>query len=511
MKTKHIGIDLGTTNSAISILDSFGKPEIIPTDGERVTPSVVSFPADETTTVIVGGQARELLKTEPEAVIQLVKREMGSDTVYKRRSAQYTPQQISALIIKKLIEGAEKVHGKISDVVITVPANFSEASRRATIQAGEIAGVKVAHIINEPTAAALAYAASGNALSGNVMIFDLGGGTFDVTITKIDGKSVTCIASQGDSHLGGADFDHKLYELISSAYQAEHGVALPAGPDSAGEYYAFLNEAEKLKIMLTKREKGVSLIHGPKGTCKVEITRSQFEAAISGLLTKTELLIEAVLDEVKMTPKDIDYVLLVGGSTRVPAVRECLTKLMGKIPLDAVNPDEAVALGAAIYAGLKGGELTTAQQYNLQAVTLTEVANHYYGTIIVYGDEALGRLEDKVSVIIPKNMQIPAEDSGMFQTLVHNQTAIRIRITQSVENTEDPSQVNVVHEGTMLLPAGRPAGQPVKATYKYDSNQIMHCVFEDTNSGTKYFAELGPEILGSVETQAAAIKTFKLD
>lgn len=505
--SKSIGIDLGTTYSAIAILDEFGKPEIISVDGDRITPSVVAFPAKEPNLVLVGRDAKQTLEIEPSAVTQTVKRDIGTDKSYQRRGGTYSPQQISALVLKKLIEGAQAIHGKIDSVVITVPANFADASRRATIQAGEIAGVKVSHIINEPTAAALAYASSGTALGGNMLIYDLGGGTFDVTIAKVKGREVECITSQGDNRLGGADFDLKIYELMCGAYQHEHGVSLPTNPDdTGGSYYDFLARAEKCKIALSKRETATVVVEGPKGTSRLEVSRRDFEDRISTLIARTEMLVENALEDAKMKPGDIDHILLVGGSTRVPAVRESITKLMGKVPLDSVNPDEVVALGAAIYAGLKSDSLSIAQRERLQDIRVAEIANHYFGTIAINEVGDTGRVEPRVSVILPKNTLIPAEMSDTFYTVGNNQTVVNVRITQCGYDTNDPTVVHIIHEALFHLPPGRPSGQPIKATYRYDSNQVMHCEFLDENSGRKHVAQINPNNAASSVAQAASLK-----
>lgn len=508
--SRLIGIDLGTTYSAIAILDEFGKPEIVSTDGERITPSVVAFPPDDSSLVLVGRDAKEALQHEPETVVQGVKRSMGTDTKFPMRGTDYTPQQISSLVLKKLIEGAEKIHGKIDSVVITVPANFSEASRKATMQAGEIAGVKVSNIINEPTAAALAFAASGNALSGTIMIYDLGGGTFDVTIAKVVGKTVECITSQGDSRLGGTDFDRKLYDIIRERFAKETGFSLPEKPDREGKFYEVLDKAEALKITLSKRDVArTTIIHETAGSCRVEIDRSDFEEKISNLIGKTEMLVETALEDANMKASDIDYILLVGGSTRVPAVRESIRKLMRKEPIDAVNPDEAVALGAAIYAGLKSDTLSASQRQTLNDIKMSDVANHFYGTIAVHYDEERDTAEPQVSVIIPKDTPIPARRSETFRTIKDGQTEVHVRITQSAEDVDDPQFVNIVHEGYFKLPGGRPAGQAIIATYSYDENQTMHCQFKDESSGRTYDATL--DQLGSTEEQSAKLKDFVID
>lgn len=510
--SKPIGIDLGTTYSAIAVLDEFGKPEIVPTDGERITPSVVSFPPDDPNLVLVGRDAKGALQHEPESVIQYVKREMGTDVTFPMRGEDYTPQQISSMVLQKLIKGAEQIHGDVDSAVITVPANFSEASRKATMQAGEIAGIKVSNIINEPTAAALGFAASGNALSGTLMIYDLGGGTFDVTIAKVLGKEVECITSQGDSRLGGTDFDRKLYEIIREIFKRENGFDLPEKPDEAGKYYELLGKAEALKITLSKRDVArTSIIHEEAGSCRIEISRAEFEEKISNHLATTEMLVETALEDAKMEVSDIDHILLVGGSTRVPAVRESIRKLMGKDPIDAVNPDEAVALGAAIFAGLKSETLSASQKQHLDGIKMSDVANHYYGTIALGYDGERGSQELGVTIIIPKDTPIPARKSHNFSTVSDGQTVIRVSITQSDEEESDPQFVNIIHEGEFELPSGRPAGRPITATYSYDENQTMLCIFKDEESGETYKATLGPEKIGSTEEQTASLEDFVID
>ncbi len=223
------------------------------------------------------------------------------------------------------------------------------------------------------------------------------------------------------------------------------------------------------------------------------------------------MLVETALEDAKMEPSDIDHVLLVGGSTRVPAVRESIRNLMGQNPIDSVNPDEAVALGAAIYAGLKSDSLSAAQRQQLDDIKMSDVANHYYGTIAVGYDEETGTEEPRVSVIIPKNTPIPVRESRTFRTIVEGQVSVHVQITQSAEDVTDPQFVNIVHEGDFKLPAGRSSGQPIKATYSYDENQIMHCIFLDESSGRKYEATLGPDKLGSTAEQSASLNDFVID
>jgi len=511
---KPFGIDLGTTNSAIAVLDEFGKPEIIPTDGERITPSVVAFPSDEPDKIFVGGEAKDnILQFEPDCVVTEVKRKIGTDAVYRFRGESYGPEQISAMVLKKLAEGAAKLHGRVGAAVVTVPANFSDAERRATMQAGEIAGFDVSHIINEPTAAALAYVASGSALSGRLMVYDLGGGTFDVTIAEVRGNDVEIITSEGDRELGGGDFDRKIYEVVRSLYKEQTGIDLPASPDLEGIYHQALAECEKLKIQLSKRDTARAAFSPsgkgqPMQSARIEIHRSDFERDVSVLISRAEMLVETALDSAGLEPQQINHVLLVGGTTRVPAVRESIRRIMGQNPLESVNPDEAVALGAAVYAGMKSGSLTSLQKERVQGMRLSEVANHYYGTISLSFDEQRGKEELVVSTIIAKDTPIPTEKAETFYTVAPNQTTIHVRITQSGENTTDPQFATIVEEFDFALPPGRPAQQPIKVTYAYDENQVMRCTFLDVNSGKSISRSVEIGNLTETKQKAASLKDF---
>ncbi|MDC0048741.1 Hsp70 family protein [Verrucomicrobia bacterium] len=508
---KPVGIDLGTTNSAIAILDEFGKGEIVPVDSDRVTPSIVSFPTDENI-VSVGRQAKNDLISDPSSVVQHVKRDMGTNKTYSVREHEYNPQQISSFTLKRLYEYTKNEQGEIGPVVITVPAAFNEAQRQATMQAGELAGFNVGHIINEPTAAALAYASSGNSLSGKVMIYDMGGGTFDVTIAKIENKDVNCITSQGDLKLGGIDFDEAIYEIIRKQYRNEHKAELPDPDDENGKHFEFLIKAEELKISLSKREKAVTTIYGDSGPCRIEITRSEFEGAISTLIAKSEMLCETALDDAGIKPSEIDNVILVGGSTRIPAIRDSIKKLTGKDPLDNVNPDECVAIGAAIYSGLKSQDLTPAQKQAMSDIAIKDVCGHFYGTKYLNVDEKTEIQEMAVKTLIKKDTPIPVEVSETFYTVYEDQDSVHIEITQAQEDVSDPAFVMVVHEGTFELPKGRPAQQPIKVTYRYTGNATMEAEFLDVNSKRKYLATLDMESIGgSTAELSAGVNDFEIE
>ena len=491
--SRLVGIDLGTTFSAIALLDDIGKPEIVPNaDGDRITPSVVYFPEDEPGKSLVGDVAKKSAAYCPGRVIQHVKRKMGSDDEYKLDGKSYSPTEISSLILKKLVQEAAQQKGEIGNAVITVPANFLESARKATMDAGELAGLEVSHIINEPTAAGLFYAATAN-VSGRVLIYDLGGGTFDVTVADIANKEVRVVTSLGDQHLGGADFDRKILEILQERYQEKYGK--PLFSDDAGSY-AYLADAEELKKTLSKRPKAGVMVNGEAGPLKVEIERADFEEAISTYVAKTVTLIDGVLDEARCQASDIDHVLLVGGSTRVPLIERTLASSLGKAPTRSVNVDEAVALGAAIYAGLKAPrrELNAAQCAAIAEIKITDVCNSFFGTISVDVNPTTGRHEHTNAIILERNTPLPTSNTKSFQTLGDGQMEIECTVTQSQFPETDPEFVNVIDKAMFTgLPANRAAGCEIQITFSYDVNERMHCVFLDVESGLKHEAVLKPE------------------
>ena len=346
-----IGIGINCSGISLATVDSKGSPQIVPIDGEQTIPCAVAFPPDDPNLVLVGRDAQEALGHEPQSVVTDLVSQLGSNKSYLFRDVYYTPQQILGLLLKGLLKRAETVIGNIELAVITVPANFSEASREATLQAGEIAGIKAPRLINKYSAAALAFAASGNARSGTLLICDMNSNTSDVTIAKVLGKEVECITSQGDSRLGGTNFDWKLYEFIREIFHRENGFDLPEKPDQAGKYYELLDRAEALKITLSTHDVARTLIiHEDAGCCRVEISRTEFEESISHHLATFEMLIEAALEDAEITPVEIDHVLLIGADTNIPAVRTSIANTLSKEPSTFVRDDDAPTLGAAIYS-----------------------------------------------------------------------------------------------------------------------------------------------------------------
>ena len=489
-----VGIDLGTTMSAIALLNSVGKPEIIPNkEGERLTPSFLYFESGNK--IRVGGIAKNYSGQEPDNVAKEFKRQMHNSAFRLTIGGnEYSPSMLSSHVLKKMVQDASMQIGDIRDVVISVPAYFKEQERNATIEAGRLAGLNVTAIINEPTAAALYYASSNN-VTGKGIIYDLGGGTFDVTVTETDGKDVKIITSVGDHHLGGVDFDIAILELLQEKYRQETASELFKENDQ-GSRNEFLIEAEEVKKDLSARSSSRKRIAGEGGKATIEITRQEFEEKISTLISRTELLVEQALDEADIEESDLAYVLLVGGSTRVPLVQGSVKKLLGLEPLNAVNVDEAVALGAAIKAGLVAVQSNPTQvsssiAQEMNSINLGEVTNASYGTISVGIDEHTQLPVLKNTIIIKKNTPIPCEKTDTFFTMSEGQDELNFKLTQG-EDT-DPDFVNIVMEKNMLLPSGRADSQPIEVTYKYDENQIMTCIVRDVNSGEvkTFTAELG--------------------
>lgn len=481
---KLIGIDLGTVHSAVSYLDDMGKPHIIHNnDGDNLVPSVVSF--EDKATYTIGIEAKKDLDNKNR--FEMFKRDMGFDKKYKSSFGQeYTPTDLSSLILKDLFKIAKSKVGDISEAVVTVPANFTNQAREATLEAGKMAGFNVNHIINEPTAAALYYSyTSKEKLSGNYAFYDLGGGTFDVSIVKIFGDDIKILASEGVAKLGGRDFDKKLQEVVFKKYKDKTGDNLPE------EEYD-LNKVEEDKKSLSKRE-SIKLSFG-RGSDRVQIliTKKEFETAISALVTQAEILCESAVKQSGLDISDIKAVFLVGGSTRVPFVRESINKVFKKEPISRDNPDEVVSLGASVYCGCKTDQvnLNPIQKAHIQKVDLQEITNHYFGTIVVRGSFEDRKYEKINAILISKGSKIPCSKSETFETIRDGQSNIECEVTQSSHEEIDPSFVNIIWKGDLELPQNRPAGQKILITYSYDSNQIMNCEFLDVASGIKKTIDL---------------------
>ncbi len=472
---ESVGIDLGTTFSSMAYLDGKLIPQmVIDTSGKSVVPSVILFDDDE---ILVGDMALEQSVLSPEWVVQFIKVHMGEDWRKEFRGHTYTPESLSAIILGHLVKEAEKQNfGAIRSAVITVPAYFNEKRRRATQQAGEIAGLKVIGTLNEPMAATLAYGLHQQEREQNVVVYDLGGGTFDVTVVKISPREIVELATSGDRQLGGKDWDQTLIDLVAAEFQQAHGLDPRQFPDS---HQNLLLASEKAKRQLSVRERAkISCLAGNKQH-QTEITRHQFEALTLGLLESTKLTTEIAMEEAGLTWSQIDRVLLVGGSTLMPAVHSMLEQVSGKKPEFGVNPVIAVALGAAVYA------------YTLEAdLGLTLVERPRTGITFVTAHGVGLRVRDesgrnwKNSVLIPKNSQVPAIGTRRYVCAeeINEQTVIRIEVTQG--DSEDVNLVEVLGKATIEgFPRNEPAGQPVDVNLEFDKQGRLHMKAIFANTG----------------------------
>ena len=489
---KAVGIDLGTTNSVVAATMEGGQAEVIPNaEGARVTPSVVAFTEDGQR--LVGQVAKRQAILNPEATIYSAKRFIGrkwgevdeeskivsykvvkgpSDAVrFEVRGKQYAPEEISAQVLRKLADDAGKFMGeRVTEAVITVPAYFNDAQRQATKDAGQIAGLEVLRIINEPTAAALAYGLDKKGQE-TVLVFDLGGGTFDVSLLDVGDGVVEVRASSGDGHLGGDDFDKRVVDWIADEFKREQGIDLRSDPQALQRLY---EAAEKAKVELsstTTTQINLPFVtadaSGPKHLA-MSLSRSKFEQLVADLIERTRRPVEQALSDAKLTADDIDEVILVGGSTRIPAVQELVRRLTGgKDPNMTVNPDEVVAIGAALQAGVLKGEV--------EDVVLLDV------TPLSLGLETLGGVMTKV---IERNTTIPARRTEVFSTAEDNQTAVDVVVLQGErELAADNRQLARFRlEGIPPAPRGTPQ---IEVTFDIDANGILNVSARDKDTGAE--------------------------
>lgn len=486
------GIDLGTTFSELAILNAIGKPEIIPNaDGERIMPSAIYFDEEDTGLVRVGLEAIHSRHLNAKRAVRWVKRHMG-DADYKLTidGKDWSATDLSSLILKKLKQDCSEEHGEIKDTVISVPAHFDEVRRKATMEAGAMAGLNVIGIVNEPVAAALYYATT-RTVTGKVLVYDLGGGTFDVTIMDVKGHQMDIICSQGDHALGGIDFDSKILEIFEKSYREKFNTELITSEEDRAKYE---DEAEDIKKTLSRRDVAKKMLYGSAGSMKVEITREMFEKATASLMERTDILVEVALDEAHLKPDQVNTVLLVGGSTRMPIVSKRLEKIFGFPPETSVNVDECVALGAALHAGLtmlreKPAEVAVGISSGLKDINLVDVCNHSYGTVCAPVDKETGKRIIQNRIILHKNTPLPCQATQTFYTVAKGQKAVEVTITQGEDTSVE--YVNKIATHIFELPPDRPAECPIKVTYSYDVNQRMHCKFEDVESGRTLEVALG--------------------
>jgi molecular chaperone DnaK len=482
---KAIGIDLGTTFSAAAHIDAYGKPQIIPnTESERITPSVILFDGSN---VVVGTLAKNSAVAEPEKIVDFVKREMGKPKEQFHREfggKKYSAEELSALILKKLKVDSEKYLGQpVTDAVITVPAYFNDAERTATITAGQLAGLNVLQIINEPTAAALAYGLDKLDQEQTVFVFDLGGGTFDVTIMRIHDHKLEMIATNGDHRLGGKDWDDVIVNLVAEEFDRVHGKTPLLDLQS---YQDLHNRALAAKIQLSSRPRGVIVYHSEGKSVKLELTRKEFEKKTRHLLEKCKTICEMVMQEAKMKWDKIDKVLLVGGMTRMPMIRDMIAGLSSVPVVDQVNPDEVVAVGASIQgvlsqlneetmSGVKILDDATRKQFSSLdggLIQVTDITSHTLG--VVLWDER--HLQEYVFPMIRKMTAIPAVMKNSFGTATANMQRAVVKVVEG-ESTL-PADCTPLGVCDVQLPPFLPKGSPVELTYQYNANQVLEVAVE---------------------------------
>jgi molecular chaperone DnaK len=522
-----LGIDLGTTFCAMAHINSYGKVAIIPNaENERVTPSVVLMDGKA---AVVGSVALQNAVAEPEKIVDYVKREMGKSVAQFHREfggVKYSAEQISALIIKKLKEDAERYLGEsVTDAVITVPAYFNDAERTATIHAGQLAGLNVLRVLNEPTAAALAYGVDQSEKDETVMVFDLGGGTFDVTLMRIQGGHLQMLASNGDHRLGGKDWDDVILHWAAEEFERLHGVNPLLDLQS---YQELQGRALIAKIQLSARERSM-LVHSYDGrSMKLEVTRLAFEDRAQPLLERCKTICSIVMNEARLRWRDLDRIVLTGGMTRMPSVRRMIAELGNGVPVDdSLSPDEAVAIGAAIQGtlmaldaedgssnrGRRTGDAALSPAVREQfsgrdgsVLRVSDVSSHTLG--VVLWDHA--SREEYVFPMISKATPIPTQVRNSFALARDNMQKATVRVVEGESSM--PGECTPLGICRIELPYQLPQGSPVKVTYSYNSNQVLEVVVEAAGRESRAVidrnAGLSPEELRRAAADLCKLKVW---
>lgn len=502
-----VGIDLGTTFSVVCHLDDLGRPQtLINAEGDKITPSVVFF---EGGNIVVGKEAVKAIATDAEGVAECAKRDLGHRMFHKTLGGrQYPPEALQAWVLNKLRLDAQKQIGEFAKVVITVPAYFDEVRRKATQDAGYMAGFEVLDIINEPTAAAVAFGfqqgylkAEGGSQPRNILVYDLGGGTFDVTVMEISGHNFNALATDGDVQLGGRDWDQRLVDFVAEEFVRKHGIDPREEPNTAGRLW---RECEDAKRTLSARMKA-SIACDYKGQAvRLEITRQKFHEMTQDLLDRTAFTTRQTLQAAGLQWTDIDRVLMVGGSTRMPAVAEMIKQLSGKDPDCSVSPDEAVAHGAALHAGI----LLSKYHGKAPSFRIRNVNSHSLG--VVATDAKTKRSRN--AIVIPRNTPLPVTAKRVFKTQKAGQRSILVQIVEGESmSPDDCSQIGKC--SIRHLPANLPAQTPIEVRFRYEENgrltvmvhvadtdkQLQHEIMRENslthdqlNSWRKYISNVPP-------------------
>ncbi len=471
-----IGIDLGTTTTLIATLSQSGDAVIINNQaGEKLTQSAIWF--EDANRANIGTEAKKMVGVADNVFVEF-KRDMGDEKiVHKVFDKELLPRDLSAIVLRQIREQYEAVHGKVDAVIITIPANFTDQARADTIKAAEAAGFNLTEdaLVNEPTAAAIYYAGtSPTKLVGNFLVYDFGGGTFDATILKVNGDDIKVITSMGVQRLGGKDLDEKLSELIARKYETITGQKFDEKECNLQKH-----EVEQYKHTLSVREKVSVPLRTPAGIVRMEITRDEFNEAISALVAQAEMAVDAALLAAKLSPSDLAGVFLAGGSTRVPALTESLERQLGLKPM-AKNVDEAVALGACLYAGIRNKDkLSAGQKQQIAAKKVQDVTPHFFGT--TYFNRQRGIKLNKT--IIAKDTPLPCSVTESFSRGERQGDSVHFEITQCSRDEEDVAFVNVIWEGYFKDLPKVAQETEIQVTYSYDLNGIMKCKVLDVMSG----------------------------
>lgn len=459
-----LGIDLGTTYSVGSYIDENGEPKaIVNTEGSNVTPSVVYF--ENKNSVVVGQAAKDNSIISPENVVSAVKNYMGKKQIFKSTYGQeYTPEVISSFILKKVVGDANiylNPKTPIKDVVVTIPAYFTDAQRKATEDAAKIAGLNLLGILNEPTAAALYYAHKTKLKKGNVLVYDLGGGTFDVTIIQIEGENIIVKSTGGLSKVGGRFFDQDIVDYVCEYIDEKYDVDLE-DEEYLDAYQELYERAEKVKIQLSSQQKAYIAVRAGKVRENVEITREFLEKIVGKLYQRSEFVVKKAMKDAGLTYSDLDRVIMAGGSSRIPYIKEKLQKLVGFEPSRDVNPDEVVGLGAAIYGEILSGKKKDSKK------TIQDVCSHSIGIVTLDA-----KTSKKInSIQIHRNSRIPVSVTNTFRTAVDNQKGIELSVTEGefVELTD----VTIISTTYLELPSGLKKGTKIEIKLQLDMAQLIH-------------------------------------